>query len=102
MLRAFSRGIRLLSLVLHASESNRAASTPSGHRTWANKMLHRFKRDLVDSLLRLVVIIGATTQAIDLLVRSRRQWSDFSLTEDFAVFNQAWWLLGHGVVDPFD
>jgi len=52
--------------------------------------------------MRLVVLAGAVAQCAMLVARSRSQWDDFSLTVDFAVFHQAWWLLGHGHLSPFD
>ncbi len=55
-----------------------------------------------DTALRLLVLAGAVAQCAMLVARSRAQWDDYSLTIDFAVFHQAWWLLGHGHLSPFD
>jgi len=41
-------------------------------------------------------------QLVWLLLWSNLQSARFSLTWDFAIYHQAWWLIGHGVLNPFE
>lgn len=40
-------------------------------------------------------------QLVLLIVWSNMQSRRFSLTWDFSVYHQAWWLIGHGNLNPF-
>ncbi len=53
---------------------------------------------------RNIFIVGCVLLAIQLtilLIWSYTLYSHFSLTQDFASYQQGWWLIAHGVMDPY-
>ena len=53
---------------------------------------------------RNIFIAGCVLLAIQfaiLLIWSYTLYSHFSLTQDFASYQQGWWLIAHGVMDPY-
>ncbi|MHB1498400.1 MAG: DUF2079 domain-containing protein, partial [Acidimicrobiales bacterium] len=41
-------------------------------------------------------------QGVAMLAWSTLLWHRFALTYDYAAYHQAWWLIAHGHLDPFD
>lgn len=62
----------------------------------------RVTRRPFDVALRLAVLAASSWQLVDLLGRSSNEYGDYALTTDFATFEQAWWQLGRGNLDPYD
>lgn len=52
-------------------------------------------------MLRLTGVAVAACQLIGLLAWSYHLWSHFALTTDFAVYNQAWYRIAGGHLDPY-
>ena len=50
---------------------------------------------------RRAVVVLLALQLAGLLYLSVAVYRAFSLQEDFGIYYQAWWLLGHGRLDPF-
>jgi len=41
-------------------------------------------------------------QGVAMLIWSTLLWHRFALTLDYSIYHQAWWLIAHGHLDPFD
>lgn len=67
-------------------------STPSDAIQVPNKL----------KLLRRIGYVLFGLQFLGLLAFSAHIYEHFSLTWDFAIYDQAWWLIGHGQLLPYD
>jgi len=70
-----------------------AGATTPGRLTGATTALHR---------VRQVGLVVLGLQLVGLLVWSTVLTNRYALTSDFGIYHQAWWLIGHGDLHPFD
>jgi hypothetical protein len=71
-----------------ASTQSRARPSPTGHGRSFSRPLQRTG----------FIVLGIQLAAM--LIFSTVEYQRFALTRDFATYSQAWWSIGHGVLDP--
>ena len=81
-----------------ASESHSAETTVCADRPSEAETAVPVRSDwLFWAGTALIMVQGAAMLAWSTLL-----WHRFALTRDYAIYHQAWWLIAHGHLDPFD
>jgi hypothetical protein len=86
-------------------EGERSLPNPVGSPARARLLISRAWRVLDRSEMGrfwLVAGIVLIAQFAGLLLYSAFLYHRFDLTDDFATYSQAWWLIGHGHINPVD